>query len=125
MRDRLLAQVWSRLEQFGADQDATTILSPTAVSEVQALLEAVPDPAADVEVALAAGWLYCVRYLAVEEGEDQEDLDAALTWFAPVHEVRPDAIPDQVRTSFDEGLPKPPAGRSEAIALLVCPGAEH
>jgi tetratricopeptide (TPR) repeat protein len=99
-RERLLALVRARVERFNAGQDPAVVLDPEAVAELTALLETVPDPAADIEVAYAAGLLHWFRYLVLEPGHDEQDLRAALTMFLPVYRVRPDAVPAQVRTHF-------------------------
>ena len=99
-RQRLLALVRARLERFGVDHDPATVLDPEAVAELTALLETVPDPAADLEIAHAAGWLHWLRYLVLDPGDDQQDLADALALFVPVYQARPDAVPDQVRTAL-------------------------
>jgi tetratricopeptide (TPR) repeat protein len=119
-RQRLLAPVRARLERFGVDHDPATVLDPEAVAELTALLETVPDPAADLEIAHAAGWLHWCRYLVLEPGDDQEDLADALALFAPVYRTRPDAVPDQVRTHFGRlaASDDPQAAADRAAALL-------
>jgi hypothetical protein len=52
-------------------------LDPEAVAELEALLGTVADPASDIEVALAAGWLHWARYLVLPAGANQQDLTAA------------------------------------------------
>ena len=95
-------------------------MDPEAVAELTALLETVPDPAADLEIAYAAGWLHWCRYLVLDPGDDQQDLADALALFVPVYQTRPDAVPDQVRTHFGRlaasGDPQALAGR--AVTLL-------
>jgi CHAT domain/Tetratricopeptide repeat len=120
MKQRLLAQVQARLERFGADQNPATVLDPEAVAELTALLGTVPDPAADLEIARVAGWLHWYRYLVLDPGDDQQDLDDALAFFLPVYHARPDAVPDQVRAYF--GLPaasdEPQALAERAVTLV-------
>ena len=99
-RERLLALVRARLARFGVDHDPATVLDPEAVAELTALLETVPDPAADLEIAYEAGWLHWLRCLVLDPGDDQQDLAGALALFVPVYQTRPDAVPDQVRTHF-------------------------
>ncbi len=82
-RRRLLERVRARLDRFGEDRDPGVVLSAEAEGEVSALLEAAEDPAADLEVAHAAGWLHWARYLVLKPGDDQQDLAAALSLFAP------------------------------------------
>ncbi|WP_238435388.1 MULTISPECIES: CHAT domain-containing protein [unclassified Frankia] len=102
MRDRLLEQVRARLERFAVDQDPDAVLDQEAVAEVTALLGTAGSPATDLEIVQVAGWLHWVRYELLPDGEDQADLTAALTLFAPVYQIRPDAVPDAVRAHFDQ-----------------------
>ena len=106
-RRRLLAQLLARLERFSTNHDPSAVLEPEAVVEADALLETVSDPTADLEAIRVVGWLHWARYLALEPGDDQQDLAAALALFAPVYQARPDLLPDQVRAYFR---------REEAIA---------
>ena len=119
-RQRLLGQVRARLERFGADHNPTTVLDPEGIAEVTALLELVQDPAADLAIAHAAGWLHWCRYLVLGTGEDQEDLADALALFAPVYRTRPDAVPDEVRTHFGRLAVSgdPQAAADRAVTLL-------
>ncbi|EIV92687.1 hypothetical protein FraQA3DRAFT_2296 [Frankia sp. QA3] len=62
------------------------------------------------------------RYLVLDPGEDQDDLAAALDLFAPVYQALPDAVPDQIRTFFNEDRPSTSdpaqAGADGAVDLL-------
>lgn len=120
MRERLLERVQARLERFEADKESAEVLAPEAVAEVAALLETVADPAADLEVAHAAGWLHWVRYLVLDPGDDEQDLETALALFAPVYRAFPEEVPDQVRAYFDEDTPPhdPEALANRAFTLL-------
>ena len=100
----LLRQVQTRLERFAASQDPATILGTAALAEATALLDMVPEPAADVEVAHAVGWLHWYRYLVRDPGDDRQDLAAALRLLAAVYQAQPAAVPEQVREYFDANL---------------------
>lgn len=119
-REHLLALVRARLERFGVDHNPATVLDPGAVAELTALLETVPDPAADLEIAHAAGWLHWLRSLVLDPGGDQQDLAEALALFVPVYQMRPDAVPNQVRTHFGRlaASDDPLAVARRAITLL-------
>ena len=54
-RQQLLALVRARVERFHVDHDPAAVLDPEAVAELTALVETVPDPTADIEIASAAG----------------------------------------------------------------------
>ncbi len=72
-RKRLLGLVQARLERFDTDHDPSTVLDSEAVAELTALLETVPDPTADLEIAYAAGWLHWLRYLVLDPGDGRQD----------------------------------------------------
>ena len=61
MREQLLAAVQARLVRFTEDRDVDATLSGEALSDVTSLLAATPQPAADLEVLHAAGWLHWYR----------------------------------------------------------------
>jgi tetratricopeptide (TPR) repeat protein len=105
MRERLLADVRARLEQFAISWDPAVVLDAGAVREVAALLEATPDLGADLDVALAAGYLHWFRFLAASRAEP--DLAAALRLLEPVYRVRPEVIPDMARDYLESGGPVP------------------
>ncbi|EFC82839.1 hypothetical protein [Parafrankia sp. EUN1f] len=118
----MLQQVLARLERFGAEQDPAVVLAPEALVELDALLEMAPDPAADLQVAYAAGLLRWVRFLVLDDGDDQQELDAALALFAPLYQVNPGAVPDPVRALFEQSRPDvsdpAQAAVAQAVALL-------
>ena len=93
MRQHLLALVQARLERFGVDHDPATILDSEAVAELTALLGTVPDPAADLEIAHAAGWMHWWRCHALDPDDAQQELDEALALFVPLYLAYPYAVP--------------------------------
>ncbi len=118
MRERLLAQLQARLEQADAG-DPKGILDPQALAEVRTLLKTIDDPVTDLEVALTSGWLHWARYQFLPEGDDQEDLEAALELFAALYPTRPSMLPEQVRVLFDQNMADDPqAWAARASALL-------
>ncbi len=96
-RDRLLAAVRERVNWFAATQDPREILARDAVDEVAALLGAVADPAADLEVRHAAGLLHWCRYLVLPEGQDQQDLAMAVRLLHPVYQAYPGSVPEPLQ----------------------------
>ncbi|TCJ36592.1 CHAT domain-containing protein [Parafrankia sp. BMG5.11] len=120
-RRRLLAKVRARVRQFDGDRNPAIVLAAEAVAEVTALLESVPDPTADLQVAHAAGWLHWFRYLVLVldrgdgDGDGEQDLAAALALFVPVYQAHPGAVPPRVRTRFGRG-PLTSVGDSQALA---------
>ncbi len=119
-RQRLLALVRARAVRFNVDHDPAAVLDPKAVAELTTLLETVPDPTADIEIASAAGWLHWFRYLVLDPDDNKQDLRGALTLFLPVYRVRPDAVPAQVRTHFGriDASVDPNAVAQRAVILL-------
>ncbi|MBL7487606.1 CHAT domain-containing protein [Frankia sp. AgW1.1] len=109
MRERQLSRVRARLQRLSSSQDRAAVLDADAVADVEAMVESVSDLSDDIEIAHAAGWLHWMRYQLLDDGNDQQDLAAALTFFAHVYKDRPDAVPDQVRVHFSESLPTPPS----------------
>ncbi len=79
------------------------MLDPVALDEVATLLDATPDPGADLEVAHAAGSLYWCRFAFL--GNDQADLAAALTLLEPVYRAQPDLVPQLAGDYLDAGGP--------------------
>jgi hypothetical protein len=117
MRQHLLALVQARLDRFSVDHDPAAILDPEAVAELTALLETVPDPAADLEIARVAGWMHWWRYLVLDPDDDQQELDEALAFFVPLYQADPDAVPDRVRT-FLRGLTASDDLHAEAYPVM-------
>ena len=117
MRQHLLALVQARLDRFSVDHDPAAILDPEAVAELTALLETVPDPAADLEIARVAGWMHWWRYLVLDPDDDQQELDEALAFFVPLYQADPDAVPDRVRT-FLRGLTASDDLHAEAYTVM-------
>jgi hypothetical protein len=104
MRERLLAAVWARIEQFTTANVSAVVLDPAALAEVAALLQTAPDPAADLEVAQAAGLLYWCRHLVLGPGDNQQELSTALRLLELVYRAQPTAVPAQVRARLDANL---------------------
>ncbi|MGO9187484.1 MAG: CHAT domain-containing protein [Streptosporangiaceae bacterium] len=114
-RQRLLAAVYARLARFADDNDKSAVLSKDAVEDVAALLAAVAEPTADLQVLHAAGLLHWCRYLALDPSENQKDLTAALQLLTPVYRQQPNAVPDPVRRYFYDNPPDAGDG-PEALA---------
>jgi tetratricopeptide (TPR) repeat protein len=122
MLEDLLAELQARLSRFAVDQDADGVLSEDALALVDQLMREEADSGTKLKVMHAAGWLHWYRYLVPGRGEDQRDLAAALTLLAPVYRVQPEAVPNQVRSYFDDHQPadpdSPEAMGSRAMQLL-------
>ena len=121
-RKRLLAAVRQRCARFASRQDPGVVLDAAALAEVAALVDVTPDPASDLEVAHAAGWLHWCRYLVLDPGNYERDLTAALWWLAPVYQAHPDAVPGEVRAHFEKA--GPPASHDD-FEVIANQAAEH
>jgi hypothetical protein len=78
VREELLAAVEARLEQADATQDLSPVLEPGALAEAQGLTQILEDDESELQGRYALGWLHWYRYEAQPEGQEQQDLDAAI-----------------------------------------------
>ena len=101
MRDELLAELSDRVIRFVDEGQADVVLWDDARHLAERLLEAVPDPASDLEVLQVLGWLYGCSYLAWPDGQGRTHLAVALQFFEPVYRSTPDDVPDGIRKFFD------------------------
>lgn len=129
-RESLLAALAGRIGRALRSNDAAPVLDPRALEEAAALTAIAYAPAAqrsqapDLEVLHVVGWLHWLRYGALPEGRDQDDLHAAVTLLAPVFAADRTAVPEELHEVFlqpgpasaagvgDHGV----AGLSEAVA---------
>jgi hypothetical protein len=122
VRERLLANVQTRLACYEDEKDRNGVLSYETLTEVADLLTGVADPATDFEVLSAAGRLCWYRYRSLDPSEGQQDLATALGLLAPVSRMRPEVVPEPVRNYFNNkptpGIDVPFAMNSLAIQLL-------
>ncbi|TYK46940.1 CHAT domain-containing protein [Actinomadura decatromicini] len=97
-----LARVRDRVDRYNSARDAGAVLAPEAVADAVALICAVPDATADIEVAHATGWLFWLRFAARGPIDGEADLDIALALLTPVHRLSPEGIPTLIRDLFDD-----------------------
>ncbi|MFC7761247.1 hypothetical protein ACFQY4_26825 [Catellatospora bangladeshensis] len=87
--------------QAAAAGDPGAVLDDQAVDEAAELLRqavAENDGGVPWPVGFALAWLHWLRYEALPEDEDEDDLRLALYWFEAVYASDPQApIPDEVR----------------------------
>ncbi|MGE6955127.1 hypothetical protein, partial [Staphylococcus capitis] len=96
--EELIDDLTARITAFTND-DPGTVLDPAALITAESLLRLADntDGGVPLPVAHVVAWLRWCRYLALPEGQDQEDLQAALALFAPIAQVAPEALPEPVR----------------------------
>jgi len=66
-RDLLLDRLRARLARV-TEEDAGPVFEPSALADVRALVEAVPDLEADLQVAREVGWFHWFRLVLGPEG---------------------------------------------------------
>jgi hypothetical protein len=95
-RDLALSALQDRLSRADAQRDPTLLLTPDA-ELIAADLAAATDTGTDLEAAGTLGWYHWERYQVLPDGQDRDDLIAALDCFRAVYQADPGAVPEQVR----------------------------
>ena len=99
MRDQLLRFINGRLSQYEQCHDASDILDDKLRAAALELLELLGGRTADIEAVTAAASVFWLRYRLLPEGQDEADLRQALVLYHAIHAVRPEAVPDELRTA--------------------------
>src|SRR2546429_4732750 len=97
VREILLAEARTRLEQFAARRDPALVAGPEVLSLIGDLLAETPGVASDLEVAYVTGVLHWYRHLVLGSAGGQHELSEALRLLEPVNRMEPAALPDSVR----------------------------
>ncbi|BBX83712.1 glycoside hydrolase family protein [Mycolicibacterium aubagnense] len=122
-RDAALAAVLHRLDRV-APEGPGVLLKPEALTEAESLA-AVIDPRNDSLAARALATFHWFRYLALPEGADQDDFEAAVVYFAPLLEIDPYAGPELIRRRVLQDIDTKVGGvdpgylTSEAVELFT------
>jgi hypothetical protein len=93
MNDDAIAAVEARLERIQANGDLSASLDPAADRELRDLRRG-PGWDRDLRARRAVGWLHWCRYLALPEGRDREDGEAALEALTPCFVAGVEPLPD-------------------------------
>jgi tetratricopeptide (TPR) repeat protein len=104
-RETALKALLARVRRASEQENPAALLSHEARREA-AELAALADPDQDLEVATLLGMFHWGRYLALPEGHDQADFDAAARFFQLVYQTMPQAVPELVREHYEQ-----PGGR--------------
>ncbi|WP_326695161.1 tetratricopeptide repeat protein [Streptomyces sp. NBC_01766] len=115
-RDAALAALNSHLA-LNAD-DSAHILEPE-VRRAARDLERVTDPEHDLSAAQVLGWYHWLRHLALPAGDGRNDLAAATRFFAPVHRVSPQSVPEPLHRTLQESAVRPPVPEFDPRALAT------
>jgi CHAT domain/Tetratricopeptide repeat len=111
-----LSVVRERLNRAVADHDIGELLTEEALRDA-ARLATLSNPAEDVHSAYALGMFHWFRYLALPDGADQEDLDAATQLLAAVFRADPDAVPLPLRRIYQQAYGHKEDSDQDADAL--------
>ena len=79
-REKRLAAVQARLQQVATARDFALVLEPHALTEAHRLTETLTADG-DLQARYLLGWLHWYSYQALPEGQDREDLNAAIGMF--------------------------------------------
>jgi hypothetical protein len=115
MRETLLAAVSARIAQRTDQGDSGAVLGPGALAEADRLLACAASANADasanagtgtgavpdIEVLRTVGLLRWYRYLDLPEGQEKDDLRAAVELLQPVYDHDPGRVPEQLREYYD------------------------
>ncbi|MCX4773713.1 CHAT domain-containing protein [Streptomyces sp. NBC_01285] len=115
-RDAALAALNSHLALNAGD--STHILEPE-VRRAARDLERVTDPEHDLSAAQVLGWYHWLRHLALPAGDGRNDLAAATRFFAPVHRVSPQSVPEPLHRTLQESAVRPPVPEFDPRALAT------
>jgi hypothetical protein len=104
-RETALKALLARVRRASEEENAAALLSDEARQEA-AELAALADPDQDVEVSTLLGMFHWGRYLALPEGHDQADFDAAARFYRLIYQTMPQGVPQLVREHYEQ-----PGGR--------------
>lgn len=90
-----IVAVEARLERIRRDKDPAASLEPAAVLAIRDLRR-MPGWDRDLRARMALGWLHWYRYLALPEGQDDEDGDAAVEALVPCFVAGMEPMPDDL-----------------------------
>ncbi|CCH17829.1 tetratricopeptide repeat protein [Micromonospora lupini] len=95
---RLIAALTRRIRAF-EQGDPGAVLDRQALIECDELLGRITDADGGdpFDAMHVVAWLRWCRYLALPEGDDREDLRAAVELFTPIADIDPQAVPEPVR----------------------------
>ena len=83
VREDLLAAVKARVAQVMSTGDYAPVLEPAALNQARQLAALAGDDDLSLQAAYLLGWLHLFRFQALPEGQDRQDLDAAVSMFTP------------------------------------------
>ncbi|MGW9118412.1 CHAT domain-containing protein [Streptomyces sp. NPDC055663] len=115
-RDAALAALNSHLALNAGD---STHILKGEVRRAARDLERVTDPEHDLSAAQVLGWYHWLRHLALSEGHGRDDLAAATRFFAPVHRVSPQSVPEPLHRTLQESAAGTPVPEFDPRAMAT------
>ncbi|MFB7214549.1 CHAT domain-containing protein [Streptomyces sp. NPDC056255] len=115
-RDAALAALNSHLALNAGD---STHILEREVRRAARDLERVTDPEHDLSAAQVLGWYHWLRHLALSEGHGRDDLAAATRFFAPVHRVSPQSVPEPLHRTLQESAVGTPVPEFDPRAMAI------
>ena len=103
-RDQLVAEL-ERFLQYasGPDADSAAVLDPAGLDLADQLIAVAES--SDVQAAYLIGLLHWLRYQMLPEGEDGNDLHAAVSIFAKLLPVDANLVPEPLRAELADASP--------------------
>jgi hypothetical protein len=120
-REAALAAVIDRVTRAVTDHDLTCVLTAGALGDAEELA-ALTDPVGELDAAYALGMFYWLRYLAMSDDADPDDLTAAVEFLGHVFHADPEAVPEPLRDLYRQT--RDDAGESGACASAVTRAGE-
>jgi hypothetical protein len=82
------------------------VLGPRALADARRLAGILEDDDGDLQARHALGWLHWYRYQALPQGQDRQDLDAAIAMFTPCFVAGADGLPEPLlRVLAERAIP--------------------
>lgn len=100
-RESALKALLARVRRASDAEEPGALLSEEARQEAVELA-ALTDPDEDVEAAALLGLFHWGRYLALPEGHDQADFQAAARFFRLIYQTTPQIVPPPVREYYEQ-----------------------
>ena len=119
-RERLLAALRAKLDRAVAMQDRSLLLGPDTFDEARQLAAMLRDDDDDLQVRLMLGWLHVDRFVALPDGEERPDVEAAIAMFTPCFIAEVADLPEEMLPLLaEEAVPTAIALLREALVILM------
>jgi tetratricopeptide (TPR) repeat protein len=114
--EELLSAIEGRMERVAGTRDPAPVLDEAALDEARQLMRMMQDREPDLRGLYLLGWLFWYRYQALPEGQDEPELRAATTAFAPCFIAGVSGLPPPlVPLLADQAIPAATAMLDDAL----------